>query len=657
MKLRYLFSMILSSVLLLSSCVKENTASWDNIKLSATYLSISEEGGTAKLTVTATEDWAFVEAAPEWLTIDKMSGAAGETVVTFSAEETTSGREAELSIKAGGNTQYLRVRQGSLEASSATCAEVIAGPDGKTYRVKGTVTAIANTTYGNWYLNDGTGEVYVYGTLDKDGKTKNFESLGIEVGDVVEVEGPKLTYGTTIELVDVTVLSIEKALLTIETSEPTVKAEGGEVTIEVTYKGKGLFPAVSEDAQDWLSIVSTETKFGEPTKIEPNPADTAVVKIKVAPFEEYVPKREGIVIFSSSMKDDENKVISTETSFTITQTGLVVPTIAEVRASTKGDKVTTEGSVMAIHQKGYIISDATGSIYVYTNAVPEVAVGNKIKISGEFDNYYGTLQIKNATVSSNDAATSVTYPTPIDLTDPAKYEEFATFSATNPTEFAYVKIKGVLSGNYNNIVTVGTSKKTAQFDWSSGDYAALNGKTVVVKAYIKGFHSSGYYQLMEVSVVEEGLEPEEPTIMTLTNAEICAAMTSTETSYVTYDITSASGTWNVNASRLNTNTFLQCRGKKGGYIKTPEFEKEIKSVTIHFSSANKVYANNVYCVFPSTWTAPTADAAYPEDGNVGKATTDGSYSLTIPVNAGNKQVYISIIGTYSYYLDHIDVAF
>ena len=146
--------------------------------------------------------------------------------------------------------------------------------------------------------------------------------------------------------------------------------------------------------------------------------------------------------------------------------------------------------------------------------------------------------------------------------------------------------------------------------------------------------------------------------MTLTNAEICAAMTSTETSYVTYDITSASGTWTVNASKLNTNTFLQCRGKNGSYIKTPAFEKDIKSVTIHFSSAKSVYANNVYCVFPSTWEVPTTtDTIYPEDGNVGKAVTDDTYSLTIPVNAGNKQVCISMIGTYSYYLDHIDVAF
>jgi hypothetical protein len=161
-------------------------------------------------------------------------------------------------------------------------------------------------------------------------------------------------------------------------------------------------------------------------------------------------------------------------------------------------------------------------------------------------------------------------------------------------------------------------------------------------------------------VAEPEPEPEpEPSdeVLTLTNAEICAALTSSSTSYATYTIESASGLWTVNASQLNTNTFLQCRGKKGGYIKTPEYDKDIKSVTIHFTSAKSVYANNTYCVFPSTWTAPTADAAYPETGNVGKAVTDGSYSLTIPVEAGNKQVYISIIGTYAYYLDHIDVAF
>ena len=84
MKLRYFFSMILASALFLSGCEEVATDSFDNIKLSQTYLSIAEAGGSVDVTVTATEDWAFVEPDkwPDWLSVDKMSGSAGETVAT-----------------------------------------------------------------------------------------------------------------------------------------------------------------------------------------------------------------------------------------------------------------------------------------------------------------------------------------------------------------------------------------------------------------------------------------------------------------------------------------------------------------------------------------------------------------------------------------------
>jgi hypothetical protein len=161
---------------MLVSCVDEmSTESFDNIKLDKTMLVLPVDGGSVTLTVNATEDWAFdtlytkdawpnvitrkkndageyyvskVEAS--WLSVDKMAGAAGENVLTFSADSVAGGREIELCIKAGLNSQFIKVRQGSMEASSATCAEVIAGPDGKTYRVKGVCTSIANTQYGNW---------------------------------------------------------------------------------------------------------------------------------------------------------------------------------------------------------------------------------------------------------------------------------------------------------------------------------------------------------------------------------------------------------------------------------------------------------------------------------------------------------------------------
>ena len=320
--------MIIASVLLFAGCVKEEpTGSFDNIKLDKTYLVLSENGGTVELKVTATEAWAFDTLYTEdvwpnvitrkkndageyyvskceasWLSVDRMAGEAGETVIKFTADTVAGGREIELCIKAGLNSQFVRVRQGSLEAVSATCADVIAGPDGKTYKVKGTVTSIANTTYGNWYLNDGTGEIYIYGTLDKDGKTKNFESLGLEVGDVVEVEGPKTTYGTTIELVDVMVLSIEKSLVKVITKDDAIhEKEGGEFDVKIAFKGEGLYPVVADTCKSWVSIVGVKTYAGTPTKIEPNPADTAIVTIALDPFMEKAAPRKGYVTFSSEI--------------------------------------------------------------------------------------------------------------------------------------------------------------------------------------------------------------------------------------------------------------------------------------------------------------------------------------------------------------------
>ena len=672
MKLRYLFSIILSA-LFFAGCAELATDSFDNIKLDKTFVVLSVDGGTAELKINATEDWAIdttytkdvwpnvitrnsdksiKKIEPSWLSVDKMEGSKGETVLKFSAEAVAGGRELELCIKAGINSQFFKVRQGSLEASSATCAEVNAGPDGKTYRVKGTVTSIANTLYGNWYLNDGTGEVYVYGTLDKDGKTKNFESLGLEVGDVVEVEGPKLTYGTTVELVDVTVLSIKKSLVKIITPDAGLESEGAELEVKVAFKGDGLYPVVADDAKSWVSISGVTTKPGTPTKIEQNPADTALVKITVANNTEADP-RKGVVTFTSAAGKDV-----TEMPYTISQKGLAIPTIAEVIAAGAASQAETEGVIVAKYKRGALISDGTGYILVYKNAEVKEVVGDKIKVTGPTTVYGGMLQFGAASeitlVSSNNP---VVHPQPKALDAAGMEAQLAK------TAVEYIEYTGTLSvsGSYYNVAIEGTAKAQGSLQYInvSEHPLAVDGAKIKVRGYFIGVSSGKFVNTMTVSVVDQNAAPEAPSVMTLTNAEICAAMTTDETSYTDYTIESASGVWTVNAFKSTKNTFLQCRGKKGAYIKTPAFDRDIKSVTIHFSAAKSVYADNVYCAFPATWTAPTADAAYPEDGNVGKAVTvKDSYSLTIPVAAGNKQVCISMTGgTFAYYLDHIDVQF
>lgn len=298
MKLRYLFSAILASALFVG-CNDEELGTLDDIKLDESYLSIPNAGGSTVLTVSATDAWEFVtndtwpdvikrnkdgsikSQTPSWLAADKMSGTAGETKVTFSAAAFEGGRELELTIKVGGNSQFVRVRQGSMTAVTVTCAEANVSPEGKNVRVKGVCTSIANTTYGNWYLEDETGSVYIYGTLDKKGAEKNFSSLGIELGDVVTVEGPVGSYKGSPQLVNVTVLSIKKSLIKVVNTSAAIGKNGGDFSVKVAYKGNGVFPTVPEDC-DWVKYVGMDYVKGVPTKIEPNPADTAVAKFSVA---------------------------------------------------------------------------------------------------------------------------------------------------------------------------------------------------------------------------------------------------------------------------------------------------------------------------------------------------------------------------------------
>ena len=379
MKLRYLFSIVLSSVFLFSACEEQLADSWDNIKLSSTYLSIAEEGGEATLTINATEDWAFVEddvwpnvikrdkdkniteSTPSWLVADKLSGTAGETVVKFSAEAAANGRELELKIQCGKSTQYIRVRQGSMTITKATVKEVIAGPEGKLYEVTGVCTSISNTTYGNWYLKDDSSDsqIYVYGTVNSSGQY-DWASFNIEQGDIVTVQGAYVLYnGTTPEFVDATFIKVQKSLAKVETETATVPKEGAELEVKVSYKGDGLFPSVPEEFRSWISIVDTKMIKGQPTKIEPNPADTAVVKIQVMPNEGG--NREGSVTFVSS---------TSSVSYSFMQEGAIAAvSVADFLAAPEGTALyELTGIVKNLANTTYgnfDLVDATGSVYVY----------------------------------------------------------------------------------------------------------------------------------------------------------------------------------------------------------------------------------------------------------------------------------------------------
>ena len=389
MKLKYFIPMFIMALAMLTSCSDDEVVTYpDGLRVSSSYMALPVEGGSASIDVYCNQKWevdtvgAFPKKEP-WFDYSVSSSDKGQ-VLTITADETLDGRSTSFKIVAeNGTTQIVNVIQGLSTVSTATCAEVIAGPDSKTYRVKGVCTGIANTTYGNWYLNDGTGEIYIYGTLDKNGATKNFLSLGIEVGDEITVEGPKTTYGSTIELVNVTVIAINKSLIKVDSTyvggvaSNELPLEGGELTAYVTCKGQGVTVDIPEDAKEWLSISAIKNGGSE-------------VVFKAAP--NTGGDRNTTVIFKTT---DGKKEYTSQ--MTIAQKGAIVPlTVAEFNAKEVGDaQYRLTGLVTKVDDAAagkYYISDYTGQVYVY-KASGEVALNDVVTIVGKYAEYKGTPQV------------------------------------------------------------------------------------------------------------------------------------------------------------------------------------------------------------------------------------------------------------------------
>ena len=84
------------------------------------------------------------------------------------------------------------------------------------YMISGTIIDIANPIYGNVTLDDGTNDVYVYGTYPGWGATgdnrKNWlETAGIELGDKLTVIGVRYTHNGNPQLSNGIYFSHEKA--------------------------------------------------------------------------------------------------------------------------------------------------------------------------------------------------------------------------------------------------------------------------------------------------------------------------------------------------------------------------------------------------------------------------------------------------------------
>ncbi len=386
----------------------------------------------------------------------------------------------------------------------ATIAEFLAAEKGGTqYRISGVVSSIVNPAYGNINLKDATGEVYVYGI----GAQGEFETMGIEVGDIVTLLSNRSEYNETPQAAN--------SVLEKKTDVTAVAS----VTDFLALEESGDYYMLS-------GIVSGMAGAGEYGNIYLNDETSSIYVYGVLSGYKGAKQQFPALVEATGLKDgDTLTVIGKRTSYNDTpQVGSAfyfsheaaqggeepepveptVKTIAEVLA-TEGalaEGTLVEGVVISnmelnnlTSKKGMYIQDETAGLQFYLAANHEFAFGDKVQIdlSGiTVGEYNGAVQVSGVALEKITKLSS-------DNAVEAKVVTMVDFLA-NKYEGQYVAIEGVqvAEADLANTWVMGGSHTSINIEDAEGNnfvvfsskYATYGAETVAQgSGTIKGISS------------------------------------------------------------------------------------------------------------------------------------------------------------------------
>ncbi len=170
------------------------------------------------------------------------------------------------------------------EAKKVTVAEFLAAAEDSTiYELTGEITNVTNTTYGNFYLKDATGEVLIYGLCSPSGEQKYWAESGAKVGDTITVQTVRTSYNGTPQGKDAIFVSLVPGEGggneptpgpegTVTIAEAIAAADNTAITIEnATVIGVYARGVLVEDATGKLLVYAgsaVSAKVGDVVKVE-----------------------------------------------------------------------------------------------------------------------------------------------------------------------------------------------------------------------------------------------------------------------------------------------------------------------------------------------------------------------------------------------------
>lgn len=511
-----------------------------------TALDFTDETATTQtVAITANCEWTVTASNLDWATISPMSGK-GNGTISVTVSELPAGtnlREGKISFtlihpefgKWGQAESSVAVKQyGSGVTPPPTGDAIYANDFDKEQAQKGADDKFPFAdAFEGWKNQTGTGAdnvAYKTSGISVRSNSPSNDSHSKYKDDASGVNN--MFFGTS------GVFEIQK--IALESTQKNLQLTFGSYRSifedkDNAFKTSEFHVYLSKDGENWAEITyDRPVGDDEHSKYGTWALATANFTLKQVPSELYIKFTSDL---TSSHRIDDVKLFEgiggTEVDLdNITPPVTETKTIAEVIAGSVGATYTTQGQVVAINGRSFLIQDNSGKILVYLgwkDNKPVVdysaTIGQTVKVTGKTTTYSKLVQFSETDLVIEKVSDgSFTQPTP-EKFDGAAFDAYA---AATPV-IKYIEYSGTLTidGYYYNIAVDGTDLQGSLAYPADGFVdASLNGQVVIVKGYTLGMtNQSKMLSTIAVSVEKDGDAPAEPKITKLDPTSLSFAAT------------------------------------------------------------------------------------------------------------------------------------
>lgn len=510
-----------------------------------TALDFTDETATTQtVAITANCEWTVTASNLDWATISPMSGK-GNGTISVTVSELPAGtnlREGKISFtlihpefgKWGQAESSVAVKQyGSGVTPPPTGDAIYANDFDKEQATEGSSGWPFADQFEGWKNQTGTGAdnvAYVANSISVRANSASNGSYSKYKDDASGVNNMLFRAGAELEIHKIALDPAQKNLCLTFGSYKSLS--GAEDNAFVTSE---FHVYLSKDGENWAEITyDRPVGDDEHSKYGTWALATANFTLKQVPSELYIKFTSDL---TSAHRIDDVKLFEgiggTEVDLdNITPPVTETKTIAEVIAGSVGATYTTQGQVVAINGRSFLIQDNSGKILVYLgwkDNKPVVdysaTIGQTVKVTGKTTTYSKLVQFSETDLVIEKVSDgSFTQPTP-EKFDGAAFDAYA---AATPV-IKYIEYSGTLTidGYYYNIAVDGTDLQGSLAYPADGFVdASLNGQVVIVKGYTLGMtNQSKMLSTIAVSVEKDGDAPAEPKITKLDPTSLSFAAT------------------------------------------------------------------------------------------------------------------------------------